>query len=239
MKQLHTLLFFISCVLLVSTSAIAQVETETKVKDSIKYTEHYGLRIGGDLGKLVRSFIDDDYSGFEINADYRLSRRLYIAGEIGFEEKTTATEFLNSTAKGSYFKGGIDYNMYQNWFGMENMIYSGFRVGASTFTQTLNNFTTFNSSQFWEEQFSSTDEIEFDGLSAIWAELILGIKAEVFNNLYVGLNVQVKGRLSEREPDNFENIYIPGFGRTYDSGRIGVGVSYNISYLIPLYKKNK
>ena len=38
--------------------------------------------------------------------------------------------------------------------------------------------------------------------------------------------------------NNFETIYIPGFGRTYDSGRFGMGFGYNISYLIPLYKKS-
>jgi hypothetical protein len=55
----------------------------------------------------------------------------------------------------------------------------------------------------------------------------------------VGINVQLKGRLSEIQPDNFENIYIPGFGRTYDSGKFGVGFGYNISYLVPLIKKDK
>ena len=35
----------------------------------------------------------------------------------------------------------------------------------------------------------------------------------------------------------FENIYIPGFGRTYDSTKIGTGFSYTLSYLLPIYKK--
>ncbi len=242
MKQLRTLLFFISCVLLVSQSAVAQIESDaesnTQDQDSVVYKERYGLRIGGDFGKLVRSFIADNYSGFEVNADYRITKNIYVAGEIGFEEKTTENEFLNSTASGGYFKGGIDYNMYQNWFGMENMIYCGFRVGASSFTQTINSFTTYNTNQFWD-QFSSDEAIEFDGLNAIWAELILGIKAEVIHNVYIGLNVQMKSLISETEPDNFENVYIPGFDRTYDSGRFGIAFGYNISYLIPLYKKDK
>jgi hypothetical protein len=218
------------------SSVIAQ--NDSIVNDSIRYTQKYGLRLGVDLSKIVQTFIDEDYTGFEINADYRYSKDLYIAGELGTEEKTTATDFLNSTAKGSYFKAGIDYNMYRNWYGMENMIYSGFRVGASTFSQTINSYTVFNTNQDFA-QTTVTDAINFKGLSAIWAELVLGIKAEVFNNLYVGINVQFKGRVSETEPDNFENIYIPGFGRTYDSGRFGIGFGYNVSYLIPLYKKGE
>ena len=226
----------ISFIMLMIFSAGAQ--NDSIAQDSIKYKQKYGLRLGGDLSKIIRTVIDDDYTGFEISADYRYSKNLYIAGELGTEEKTTSTEFLNSTAKGSYFKAGIDYNMYKNWLDMDNMIYSGFRVGASSFSQTVNSYTIFNTNQDFP-QTTINESIDHSGLTAIWAELIIGIKAEVLNNLYIGLNAQLKGRITETEPDNFENIYIPGFGRTYDSGRFGIGFGYNVSYLIPLYKKGK
>jgi hypothetical protein len=208
-------------------------------KDSLKIKEKYGLRVGGDLGKIIRSFIDDDYSGFEITADYRLKKRLYIAGEIGFEEKNTITDYLNITSTGSYIKGGIDYNMYQNWLDMDNMIYAGFRIGASTFSQNLNSFTVYTTDQYWEPQFTSNDLKEFNGLTALWAELILGMKVELFNNLFLGLNLQLKVLGTDTEPDNFTNVYIPGFNKTFDSSGIGVGYGYTIAYRIPLYKKDK
>lgn len=228
--------YFISInfVMLMIFSAGAQ--NDSIVQDSTKYKQKYGLRLGGDLSKIIRTVIDEDYTGFEINADYRYSKYLYIAGELGTEEKTTSTEFLNSTAKGSYFKAGVDYNMYKNWLNMENMIYSGFRVGVSSFSQTINSYTIFNTNQDFP-QTTITESTKHNGLSAIWAELIFGIKAEVLNNLYIGINVQLKSRITETEPGNFENIYIPGFGRTYDSGSFGIGFGYNVSYLIPLYKK--
>ncbi|MEM9681350.1 MAG: DUF6048 family protein, partial [Bacteroidota bacterium] len=153
MKQRHIYIFFISCVtlLLFSTSTMAQ--NESIVKDSIVYKQRYGLRLGGDLSKLVRTAIDDNYTGFEINADYRLTERLFLAGELGTEERTMSDDVLNVTASGSYFKGGVDYNMYRNWLGMENMIFSGLRVGASTFSQELNSFNVFNiNNQYWNEQ---------------------------------------------------------------------------------------
>ena len=213
-------------------------QNDSIANDSLRYAQKYGLRIGGDLSKIVKTVIDDDYTGFEINADYRLSKNLYVAGEIGTEEKTTSNTYLNATTKGSYFKGGIDYNMYKNWLNMENMIYAGFRVGASTFSQTNNSYTIYNTNQSWP-QTTIVDGTKHSGLNAIWAELIIGLKAELINNLYVGFNVQLKGRVTEKEPTNFENLYIPGFGRTYDSGRFGIGFGYNVSYLIPIFKKNK
>jgi hypothetical protein len=225
--------------LLFTTIALGQDEKNT-VADTLVYKQKYGLRLGADMSKLARTFLDDNYSGFEIMGDYRLTKRIYIAGEIGNEERTLENEVLNNTTKGSYFKGGIDINLYKNWLDMENMIYTGFRVGASTFSQTLNNYTVYDvNNQYWGEQFNVEEGEEFGGLSAIWAEIQLGLKAELFNNFFAGVNVQLKFLISETEPDNYENIYIPGFNRTYDSSGVGAGFGFNLSYLVPIFKKDK
>ncbi|OUR91083.1 hypothetical protein A9Q87_11450 [Flavobacteriales bacterium 34_180_T64] len=239
MKTKHISISIISLIVLILCTTVSYAQNETTEKDTIVYKQKYGLRLGVDLSKLVRTFLDDDYTGFEINADYRLSKRLYLAGEIGTEERNTITDYLDITSKGSYFKAGVDFNLYRNWLNMENMIYSGFRVGVGSFSQTLNGFTVYNPDQYWNEPFSSNNSQEFSGLTAIWTELILGVKAEVITNLYVGLNVQLKGLVSQDESSNFENVYVPGFGKTYDSGRFGVGFGYNISYLVPFFKKDK
>jgi hypothetical protein len=241
MKQQHTLTFSISIflILIFCVSVNAQNDSIVKPTDSLIIKEKYGLRIGGDLSKLARSFFDDDYSGFELMADFRIKKKLYIAGEIGFEEKNNVTDYLDITSTGTYLKAGVDYNSYQNWLNMDNMIYFGFRVGASTFSHDLNGFSIYSTNQYWEPQFSSTDKKEFKGLTAFWAEIILGMKVELFNNLYMGLNVQLKMLASETEPNDFENVFIPGFGKTYDSSSIGAGYSYFLSYRIPLYQKTK
>ncbi len=232
----------IRCVILLllfTTIAFGQDEKKT-VADTLVYKQKYGLRFGTDLSKLARSFIDDDYTGFEIIGDYRLTKSIYIAGEIGNEERTLENEFLSNTTKGSYFKGGVDFNLYKNWLDMENMIYAGFRVGASTFSQTLNNYTVYDvNNQYWGEQFSVEEGEEFDGLTAIWAEIQIGLKAELFNNLFAGVNVQLKFLVSENEPDNYESLYIPGFNRTYDSSGVGAGFGFNLSYLVPIFNKDK
>lgn len=243
MKQQHTLIYFIKSIAILlyfSVSVNAQNDSIPKtINDSIIIKEKYGLRIGADASKLIRTFFDDQYSGFEINADYRLKKKLYIAGEIGGEEKIGVTDYLNITTQGTYIKGGIDYNMYDNWLDMDNMVYTGFRLGASAFNHTLNSFNVYTTNQYWEPQFSSSNSQKFDNLTAFWVELIIGMKAEIFNNLYLGLNLQLKAKLTESEPNNFTNIYIPGFGKTFDSAGLGAGYSYTISYRIPLYKKNK
>jgi len=237
----HTTLFTISIMVLMLLPLMsASQNTNETTQDTLVYKQNYGLRLGGDIGKLIRSFADKDYKGFEINGDYRFSKHVYLAGELGTEEKTIATDYLDVTASGSYFKVGFDYNAYTNWLDMQNMIYTGFRVGASTFSQTLNEYTVYDTNQaFFNNNYTIRPNEEFKGLSAIWAELIIGIKAEMLTNLFMGVNMQIKGRISQDEPVGFENLYIPGFNRTYDSGAIGIGFGYTLSYLIPIYKKDK
>lgn len=240
MKHKHTLYFVISLMLLmfVPITSFSQDNTTTE-QDTLIYKQKYGLRLGIDISKPIRSFIDSDYTGLEINGDYRLTKRIYLAGELGTEERTLTTDYLDVTAKGSYFKAGVDYNFYRNWLDMENMIYGGFRLGVGTFSQTLNSFTVYNTDQYYNNPYTSNESQEFSGLSTIWAEMIIGMKVEVLNNIYVGLNVQLKGRIIEDTPENFGNLYIPGFNKVFDSGRFGIGFGYNVSYLIPIYNKDK
>ncbi|MGY0392260.1 DUF6048 family protein [Bizionia sp. KMM 8389] len=242
MKAQQTLTSTIStllvCLLFCSVS-FAQNDSipEANTEDGPKKTEKYGLRVGGDVSKLIRSFLDDDFKGFEIMGDFRITEKWYIAGEFGIEEKTTETDYINSTASGTYIKVGADYNAYENWLGMSNLIYGGFRVAGSNFSQERNSFGVYSTNQYWSPQFTSDEPQKYSNLNAIWAEVITGLKVEVLPNLYLGANVQFKYLITQKEPDNFENISIPGYNKTYDSGSFGFGYGYNISYLIPIFKK--
>ena len=242
MNLKHTLMLRTSSIiflLVFCVSVKAQNDSIPKqVKDSTRIKLQYGLRLGVDIGKLLRTTLDDEYSGFEISGDFRIKKRLYIAGEIGIEEKKTVNDYLDITSNGTYLKAGIDYNTYENWLNMDNMIYFGFRVGASTFSHDLNSATVYTTNQYWSPQLTLTEKREFSGLTAVWTEVLLGMKVELFNNFYMGLNVQLKVMGTQSRPDNFENVYIPGFGKTFDSSSIGAGYSYVLSYRIPLYKKD-
>ena len=240
MKRQRISTFIISSFLLLSVSLTAQNETETisEITDSISLQPRkFGIRVGTDASKLVRTALDNDYSGFELIADYRFNRKIFIAGEIGNEQKEFVTDFLDITTKGTYFKVGIDYNMHDNLFPLDNMIYSGFRIGASNFSQTLNKATYYTTNQYWQTQGTVPELEDFKGLTALWAELQMGIKAEVLTNLYIGFNVQLKYLFSQDTPENFTNVFIPGFNKVFEDSSLGVGYGYTISYRIPLYKK--
>lgn len=238
MKLQHIFRFFSSLLIIfMSTSICAQEDGVTTAIDTTRQKAPYGLRVGIDLSKPIRSLLDDNYSGLELVGDFRVSTNYYIAAELGNETRTV-DDFTNIdvTSKGSYIKAGFNYNAYNNWIGMNNLIYAGVRAGFSTFTQELNSYTISTSNTFFEEDLR-TEIREFDGLNAVWLEFQLGIQAELFSNLYLGINLQIKNRVTETAPDGFENVYIPGFGKTTDASKFGVGYGYTISYLIPIFKK--
>lgn len=230
----HTFLFFISLMAFVPF-AKAQTTTET-INDTLANKEKFGLRIGIDLFKPTRTLFDEDYTGFEIMGDYRVYKNYYAALEIGNEQKTTVDDNLTSKGDGTYFKLGFDYNAHNNWAGLNNMIFAGLRYGLSSFSQELIEYQIATEAPFFPPDIR-TDPIVFDGLTVHWVEVIVGIKTEIFDNLYLSLNLQLKNRVSETKPENFDNLFIPGFGRTYENSDFGAGFGYGISYLIPMIKK--
>lgn len=233
MKQKHTFLLLINVIFLFPSVLFAQAEQPV---DTLDHREKFGLRLGVDLSKPLRSVLEENYQGIEITGDYRIYKDYYVAGEIGNEKNVISEPNVTAEAKGSYLKLGVNYNAYDNWRGMENLIFAGLRYGFATFSSELQEYSIYSGNNYFEPDVR-TDPREFSNLTASWVELQLGIKVEVLNNVFLGTHVQLKKRVTQTQPSNFDNLYIPGFNRTYDDSTIGVGYGYSISYLIPIYKK--
>ena len=206
-------------------------------KDSI-FKSTYGMKIGIDLSKQIRMLTEPDYKGIVVIGDYRLLDKLFLAFEMGTEEKFIENEVLSFNTKGSFIKIGANYNVFNNFENLENEIYVGFRVSSSKFDHQLNSFTIYSKDQYWNQNKIENTEF-FKDLSATWFELIFGFNAEVFNNTYMGLSLRLKRLLSQKEPTNFRNLYIPGFNKVLENNKVGVGITYTVQFQIPIYKKKK
>lgn len=221
--------------------------------DSVEYKQPYGLRAGVDLSRPIRSFFDDGYTGLEFVADYRLTQNLYLAGEIGNEKRQDSENLENGeninviqiydhTTSGSYLKLGVDFNTYENWYGMYNSIFIGGRYAVSSFSQTLNSYNIYDSNRYWNGNGfieGLGDSEEFSGLNATWIELLFGTKVELFANFYLGASVRLGFLVTQKESDRFPNLWIPGFNKVTDGSKFGTSYNYSFTYLLPLYKKSK
>lgn len=228
--------YFSSFIFILLAGLSLSAQQQASAKDTLNYNEKYGIRVGIDLSKPLRTLLDDNFSGFQIVGDYRIYKNYYIAAELGTEKITFEGDNILTTTKGSYIKLGGDYNAYENWLDMQNAIFVGVRYGFATFSQTLEQYRIYTSSNYFGPDIRE-DNTENTGLTASWAEVMIGIKVEVIKNLFLSANVQLKRRIGQNSPTNFDNLAIPGFGRTYDSSEFGAGFGYTISYLLPFYKK--
>jgi hypothetical protein len=240
MKKVHICLFIISLLTPVYWTTAQELleEIEEVVVDTLKKKEKkpYTIRFGLDLSKPVMAQFDKDFFGLELVGDIRLFSEFYGAIELGNEKKTQQSEQINFTCSGSYLKLGFDYNLYENWKGMNNAIYLGMRIGNSFFKQKVNGYKPYQINHYWTtEIIKNGPEIrEQDALSARWIEVIAGIKVKMINNLYMGFSIRLNRLMNDTRPDNFDNLYIPGFNKKTDENVWGAGFNYTLTYSIPV-----
>ena len=232
MKINLMLKYFIST--LVTLSCIA-IETNAIVSnDSLK---KFGIRIGTDLQKIIRSASSQEYNGISLNADIRFKESIFLFSEIGNEKKMVEYSSVDSEISGNYIKLGLQFKLNKDIIGLRNLIYSSFGFGISSFDQTISRYNIYNIySDLWGE-FTNTDAIILENLNANWIEIGFGVKTEILNNLFLGIELQLKNLIYQKNKNDIANFYIPGFNRTYESSNFGTGFNYSLTYLIPIIKK--
>ena len=237
MKKVHIWLFIISLLAAVHFTT-AQEIVEEEVVDTLKKREKkpYTIRFGLDLSKPFMAQLDNGYFGLELVGDIRLFSEFYGAIELGNEKKTQQSEQINYTTTGNYIKLGFDYNLFKNWKGMNNAIYLGLRIGNSFHKQKVNEYEPYQINHYWPaEIIKKGPEIrEQDALSARWVEVVTGIKVKMIKNIYMGFSLRLNRLMSDIRPDNFDNLYIPGFNKKTDENVWGAGFNYTITYAIPV-----
>jgi len=239
MKKKQIYLFIIS-ICLSTNMLIGQTESnsnDTLIKKD-KLLKINKIRLGLDLLKPILSSSEGDNLNYEIVGDLQLTENVYLAGEYGLVDKVIEDENINFNSTGSFLRIGFDYNMFENWIGMDNSIYVGVRYGTSSFSSKILDYNVRNKDSYFsnlvEDEFQT---IEYSNLSGNWIEILLGIKVETFKNVYLGLSLRLNKLLSDEKPNNFGNLFIPGFNKVTDENTFGSGFNYTLTYSIPLKKR--
>ena len=239
MKKKQIYLFIISIWL--STNMLVS-QTELNSSDSLvnkdKILTINKLNLGLDLFKPIKSSSDGDNLNYEIVGDLQLTENLYLAGEYGIVDRIIEDENINFNSSGSFLRIGFNYNMFENWVGMDNSIYLGLRYATSNFSNKIINYTVRNQDSYFSNLVENDFQtIEYSGLSGNWIEIVAGLKVETFKNVYLGFSLRLNKLLSDSEPDNFDTLFIPGFNKVTDENTFGSGFNYTLTYSIPLRKK--
>jgi|TARA_B110000285_G_scaffold235248_1_gene315836 hypothetical protein len=250
MKKLHIWVFYISLLgfgfPLLAKEYVKDLKYQNiALKDSLSNSENapLGLRFGLDLYRIGLTQFSDDYNGLELVSDFKIGKELYLALELGLEETTKQLDQVNFTTNGTYYKLGFDYNMYKNLVGLNNQVHLGLRFATSSHSHILNNYTLLERTPYWPNSASAITNGfatgERPNLNAQWIEFVAGFKVQLLKNIYLGLSLRLNRLISDTVPDNFDNLYIPGFNQKTDENKFGAGFNFTLTYNLPFSFKKK
>ena len=168
-------------------------QTELSSNDSLiekdKWLTINKLRLGADLFKPIKSSSEGDNLNYEIVGDLQVTENLYLAGEYGSIDRVIEDENINFNSSGNFLRIGFNYNMFNNWVGMDNSIYLGLRYATSNFSNTILDYTVRNQDSYFSNLVDREYQTnEYSNLSGNWIEIVAGLKVETFNNVYLGFS---------------------------------------------------
>jgi hypothetical protein len=221
---------------MVFSQAESELNDSLTIKDKILNINK--IRLGFDIFKPIKSSSDGDNLNYEIVGDLQITENLYLAAEYGLTDRLIKDENINFNSNGSFLRFGFDYNMFKNWVGMDNSIFLGLRYGTSNFSNKIESYNVRNSDAYFSNFVDNNYQtIDHSNLTGNWLEILAGVKVETFNNVYLGFSLRLNKLLSTQKPENFDNLYIPGFNKVTDDNTFGSGFNYTLTYSIPLRKK--
>lgn len=221
-----TMPILLSSLLLLCAPAMAQ-GNKTEVKEDVPF--YQGTTIGVDVFGLGGKIFGSDITSTEIGIEVNLLNRFIPVVEIGYGSTDTTDEETDIHYKTSapFFRVGMNYNFFFKKPYLPGFLYGGIRYGFSSFSYDVDAPTLANPTFPYPEV-----PFAYEGVKSNvgWAELLAGIRVNVYKNFYMGWSVRYRKRLSVKKDEHSEPWYIPGFGK---NGSTSLGVTYSLIYKLP------
>jgi len=189
-----------------------------------------GPRIGIDLSRFLMPYIQTgDRLGWEIQGDIPYKGNFFPTVELGMQWYSDNANGYHYVNNGAYGRLGVDVNISKfESLKDQDILFVGFRYGYSNYYQEASNIIYSN---YWGIINTS---IPRQQLYAHWAEIVFGMKGEIFNNLFLGWSLRAKFPFLQTSDPYMDPFIIPGLGRT--TGEVPFDFSFTISYRLPLFK---
>ena len=220
-----TLKYFFNIILVCAGLAANAQESEA---DDMPRRQMF-VRAGCDLSRFALPLVGDVGShGMEFSLDGELHYNWFPVVEVGSQWIKHNTDSLNYKMDGVYGRIGFDYNVLKYQHRLDrDIFYLGVRMAHCTFSHELPR-VVMHSGTIGDVE----DGIESRKLSATWGELVVGAKAEIFKNLYLGVAARAKAMFAHTSYDNMTPYIVPGFGKGYY--QFTGGFTYSIMFAIPI-----
>lgn len=168
-----------------------------------------------------------DFLSTEVAVEVNLLNRFFPVLEVGYgrTDATNEDTELHYRTAAPYFCLGLNYNV-QYKKKSPGYIFAGARVGYTSFKYDVDGPSMTDPVWGGEVPFHFTDIQSH----ALWAELLIGVRAQIHKNFHMGWSFRYKVRLNVKDSPNASPWYIPGFGA---SDNTTFGVTYDLVYRIP------
>lgn len=189
-----------------------------------------GPRIGFDLSRfLLPAFQSGSRHGWEIQGDIPYKGNWFPTAEIGMEWFDDKAQNFHYLSNGMYGRLGVDLNIGKfESLKDHDLLFLGIRYGYSRFNMEANDIYYYN---YWGGVNTSLAKRP---MSAHWAELVFGMKGELFKNFFLGWTLRGKFPLFQTKDPNIKPYIIPGLGKT--TGEIPVAFTFTASYRFPIFR---
>ena len=219
----------LSSLLLWPANVHAQAK-KTLATDKNAEPEFYqGMSVGVDVFGFLNQALGSDIMTTEASVEANLLNKFFPVVELGYASINTTNDETDIFYKTSapFFRVGLNYNVFHKKPHLPGYFTVGLRYGFSSFKYDV------QAPDLVDPNWGHTSiPVSYTGqkTNASWAELVLGLRANVYKGFYTGFTVRYRARLSMTEHENSEPYFIPGYGRGKPNN---FGITYNIIYKLP------
>ena len=204
-------------------------------RDSVKraytrYPKLTDIAVGFNFVDLVLGAAGQDHMNVDVNLTLNMWNRLQPVLELGMGHAKSTPDGKNYTYNGKwspFARVGANYNfLFKNSPDYQGIV--GVRLGGSTFRYEITDIHHHNG--YWGEDV--TTQITGQKGSALWCEIVAGLKVKIVKQVSLGWQVKFHTLLSEGKSPQGKPWFIPGYGTRGGS----LAFAFNAYYTIPLHK---
>lgn len=216
--------------ILVSILVLLLINSQGFSQKKAEVWRYEGPRVGIDLSRFLVPYMQKGQrSGWEIQADVPYKGNWFPTVELGmqwFDDKRDGFHYKNN---GTYARLGVDLNIVKfESLKDHDFVFIGARYGYSLFNQETEGAGISN---YWG---TITSSFPRRTMNAHWAELVFGMKGELFSNFFLGWSLRAKFPISVTKDPNVKPYIIPGIGKI--TGGTPFDFSVGLYYRFPIFK---
>jgi hypothetical protein len=203
--------------LFVSASTCAFAQADTTVSDTTDTDKKAPkvqaagrqLCISADIfNPIVNQYRTNSY-GYEFAADYFLHNEYYIVAEAGWGGSKVDYTDLQYTTTNTFLRAGFNKSMLlrdhpRDW----DLMFFGLRAAVAPVTRSTATFSVTDS--LWGSIPGAQPGKSF---TALWAEVVGGMRVELFHGLFAGWAIRGKFMMKSRSFKDLSPLYIGGYGK--------------------------